>query len=226
VTGTRAPTERWALRFRKWLIRRVALSDRDSGSLASRLRLKRWHLIQEVLALRGTESVLDVGGTDKSWWFADWQGPLTRCNLERHAATGGLRVVGDGRSLPFKDREFDVTFSNSVIEHINTLDGQIRFAQEIQRTGRRFFVQTPNKWFPIEPHYLFPCFQFLPVTLQRWLHTHFSIGTLRKWDPFGMIRLMSKRELQLLFPTATIIPERVGPFVKSWYVVGGERSTA
>jgi len=205
--------------FRKWLVARVASSRRESGSVASRFRLARWKLIQQLLALRGEESVLDVGGTDRSWWFHEWQGIVVRCNLEHTHTDAGIRVIADGRRLPFRDHEFDVAFSNSVIEHINTLEGQRLFAAELQRTGRRYFLQTPNKWFPIEPHYLFPFFQFLPVVVQRWLHTHFDIGTFRKDDPFGTIRLMSRRELRQLFPSATIVPERVGPFVKSWYVV-------
>ena len=208
---------------RTWLVTRVSASDRRSGSLASRFRLRRWKRVQALLALRGTETVLDVGGTDKSWWFVDWPGPVTRCNPDRTASGGGRRVVGDGRCLPFGDQQFEVVFSNSVIEHINSLEGQTRFAQEIARTGRRFFVQTPNRWFPIEPHYLLPCFHFLPVPLQRWLHTHFDIGTFKKEDPFGTIRLMSKRELRALFPQATLVPERIGPLVKSWYVVGSSQ---
>src|SRR6202007_1225101 len=148
-------------------------------------RRRRWNAICKLLRLRGDESVLDVGGTDKSWWFVDWKAPVIRCNLDRNAADSGSRVVADGRCLPFGDRAFDVVFSNSVIEHVTPLKEQVRFAGEIQRTGRRYFVQTPNRWFPIEPHYLFPLFQFFPTVLQRWLHTHFDIGTFRKDDPFG-----------------------------------------
>jgi SAM-dependent methyltransferase len=205
--------------FRTWLVTRLSSSDRHSGSLASRIRQRRWKRVQTLLGLRGTETVLDVGGTDKSWWFVGWAGAVTRCNLDRAAASGGRRVVADGRDLPFGDRHFEIVFSNSVIEHINTFEGRARFAHEVRRTGRRLFVQTPNKWFPIEPHYLFPCFQFLPTRVQRWLHTHFDIGTFKKDDPFGTIRLMSKRELRRLFPEARIVGERIGPFVKSWYVV-------
>jgi hypothetical protein len=106
-----------------------------------------------------------------------------------------------------------------VIEHVGSLESQRRFAREFVRTGRRFFLQTPNRWFPIEPHYVFPFFQFLPATVQRWLHTNFDIGTFKKTDPFGQIRLMTKRELRELFPHARIVPERIGPLVKSWYVV-------
>ena len=172
-----------------------------------------------LLGLKGSEYVLDVGGTDKSWWFADWNGPVVRCNLDSHAASAGLRVVADGCALPFADRSFEVAFSNSVIEHLRTLEAQTRFAAEVRRVGRRYFVQTPNKWFPIEPHYLFPFFQFLPTILQRWLHTHFDIGTFKRTDPFGSIRLMRKSELQRLFPEARLIAERLGPLVKSWYAV-------
>jgi hypothetical protein len=204
--------------IRDWLIRQ-SLSDRRSGSLASRLRYRRWRLIQTLLNLNGTESVLDVGGTDVSWWFVEWKGPVVRCNLEFTTKDSGLRVLGNGCDLPFPDKSFDIAFSNSVIEHLSTFDAQQRFGEELRRVGRRFFVQTPNWWFPIEPHYLFPFFQFLPVATQRWLHTHFDVGTFKKSDPFGTIRLLTKYELASLFPKARIVPERLGPLVKSWYAL-------
>lgn len=203
---------------RDWLIRQ-SLSDRRSGSVASRFRLKRWGQVRVLLGLTGAESVVDVGGTDVSWWFVDWKGLVVRCNLDLAGTGAGLRVRADGCELPLSDKSFDVAFSNSVIEHLSGLEAQRRFSSEIRRVGRRYFVQTPNRWFPVEPHYLFPLFQFLPVGLQRWLHEHFDIGTFKRTDPFGTIRLMSKRELETLFPEAHIVPERLGPFVKSWYVV-------
>lgn len=204
--------------LRAWLVRQ-SISDRRSGSLASRLRFRRWELIRSRLRLAGTESVIDVGGTDKSWWFVDWQGLVVRCNLDMTGTESGVRVTADGCALPFPDSAFDIAFSNSVIEHLGRWEAQKQFAAELRRVGRRYFLQTPNRWFPIEPHYLFPFFQFLPVSLQRWLHTHFDIGTFRKTDPFGMIRLMTRQELVELFPEAHLIPERFGPLVKSWYVV-------
>jgi len=165
--------------------------------------------------------VLDVGGTDVSWWFVDWRGAIIRCNLDLTGNSAGLRVRADGCDLPFPDRSFDVTFSNSVIEHLGSLEAQQRFSREIRRVGRRYFVQTPNRFFPIEPHYLFPFFQFLPESLQRWLHTHFDIGTFKKTDPFGTIRLLTRKELEQLFPEADIVAERIGPLVKSWYAIHG-----
>ncbi len=171
------------------------------------------------MRLHGVESVIDVGGTDVSWWFVDWKGSVLRCNLDLAGSAGGLRVRADGCALPFANQAFEVAFSNSVIEHLATYEAQRRFGCEIRRVGRRYFVQTPNRWFPIEPHYLFPLFQFLPVAVQRWLHTHFNIGTFKRTDAFGTIRLMTKHELEDLFPEARIVAERLGPFVKSWYAV-------
>jgi hypothetical protein len=205
-------------RLRAWLVKQ-SLSDRKSGSLASRFRYRRWQFILSALKAHGRETVVDVGGTDKSWWFVDWEGAVIRCNLDRDASSSGLRVVADGQLLPFKDAAFDIAFSNSVIEHLGTYAAQALFAKEFRRVAKHYFLQTPNKWFLIEPHYLFPLFQFMPLWLQRWLHTHFDIGTFRKTDPFGTIRLMVRRELQELFPDARLVPERLGPFVKSWYVV-------
>jgi len=210
--------------LRAWLIRQ-SLSDRRSGSWASKLRYRRWRLVQSVLLLTGEESVLDVGGTDVSWWFADWKGCVVRCNLDLAGNTSGLRVQADGCALPFSDKSFDVAFSNSVIEHLSSFEAQQRFAREIQRVGRKYFLQTPNRWFPIEPHYLFPFFQFLPTSIQRWLHTHFDIGTFKKTDEFGTIRLLTKREVRQLFPQARILSERIGPFVKSWYALESNQST-
>ncbi len=60
--------------FREWLVRQ-SLSDRRSGSLASKFRERRWRMVQALLGLTGHESVLDVGGTDVSWWFAGFGTP-------------------------------------------------------------------------------------------------------------------------------------------------------
>ena len=85
--------------------------------------------------------MLDVGGTDKSWWFVEWNGKVVRCNLDTNAASQGLRVTADGCHLPFADQSFDVAFSNSVIEHLGSFERQVQFAAEFRRVARRYFVE-------------------------------------------------------------------------------------
>ena len=71
-------------------------------------------------------------------------------------------VVADGRDLPFADGEFDVAFSNAVVEHVGGRDDQERFCHELCRVAKRVFVTTPNRRFPIDPHTLLPFVHWLP----------------------------------------------------------------
>jgi hypothetical protein len=66
-------------------------------------------------------------------------------------------ITGDATNLAkFDDHSFDIAFSNSVIEHLQMFENQRCMASEIQRVGKAFRVQTPNSWFPMEPHFLVP----------------------------------------------------------------------
>jgi hypothetical protein len=138
-------------------------------------------------------------------------------------------VTGDARAMPeFADAEFDVVFSNSVIEHVGGLEDQRRMAEEIQRVGRRFFVQTPNRRFPIEPHTVFPLFQFLPLAVRVSLVRRFQLGWIPRTPDARAargrvcsIRLLTRAEVGQLFPGATIHRERVCGLTKSFIACGG-----
>jgi hypothetical protein len=128
-------------------------------------------------------------------------------------------VAGDGRALPFRDAAFDVVFSNSVIEHVGDAASQQLFALEVARVGRAYWVQTPNRWFPVEQHLLTPLVHWLP---QSWQAAIVRRGTV--WSALTRptpdrrdfyiehflrdIRLLSYREVARLFPGARIIRER------------------
>ncbi|HEV8076747.1 MAG TPA: class I SAM-dependent methyltransferase, partial [Candidatus Acidoferrum sp.] len=109
----------------------------------------------------------------------------------------------DGRELPLESGSFDWVFSNAVIEHVGGWEHQERFAQEIQRVAARgYFVTTPNKYFPIEPHAMLPFYQFLPVFLQKKV-APYSPGYLRAYEE---INLLSAGQMKKLFPGATVLP--------------------
>jgi hypothetical protein len=81
------------------------------------------------------------------------------------AAFPQVRAVrADGRELPFADGEFDIGFSNAVVEHVaGGREGQRRFVHELCRVARRVYVTTPNRWFPLEVHTLLPFVHWLPA---------------------------------------------------------------
>jgi SAM-dependent methyltransferase len=103
-------------------------------------------------------------------------------------------VRASGTELPFDDDEFDVAFSNAVIEHVGSREEQRRFALELCRVAPRVFLSTPNRWFPVETHTLVPLVHWLPrPAADR------AMRALRRenWD---QVELLGKTELLALFP--------------------------
>jgi SAM-dependent methyltransferase len=154
------------------------------------------------LGLRALEPELDITGVDLAE-RPDYPGPFVRAD----AAAG----------LPFADREFDLVYSSSVIEHVPSAR-RAAFAAEVRRVGRGWFVQTPALSFPIEPHSLLPGAHWLPTGLRR---LYWRLGAAGEWEE---ISLLSRRELEMLFGPARA--ERIGPLVKSWVCVHGPSAPA
>ncbi len=103
-------------------------------------------------------------------------------------------VVADGRTLPFADGEFDIALSNAVVEHVGGRDDQRAFVHELCRVGRRVFVSTPNRWFPVEVHTLVPLVHWLPKPSADRL-----FAALGKPET-ASIRLLGPADLRALFP--------------------------
>jgi hypothetical protein len=130
-------------------------------------------------------------------------------------------VRGDGRDLSrFADREFDVVFSQSTLAYAGSYADQCRMACEIKRVGKRYFVQTPNKRFPLDWRTLVPFFHYLPARQQAWAFRHFRVDSDRAAHLLS-IRDLAYPELASLFPHATLMPERVLGLTKSWMVHSG-----
>jgi SAM-dependent methyltransferase len=196
---------------------RPGLLTRVAGRFAARARRRRYDLYRQAIGPVPGETVVDIGCGPAGLGAFEAESRITGVDLtERPEYAGANRtfVRADARALPFADREFDIAYSNSLVEHLQPAD-RSRFAAEARRVAGRYFVQTPSKWFPIEPHVLLPLFQFLPLRLRRLL---WPLGV---WQgPFEDIRLLGARELRGLFPDARIIRERVGPLTKSLIAVG------
>lgn len=176
--------------------------------------------------------VLDIGGT-AGWWKEDFPKGvnISIVNIDddhRQEVTGhGFRFYkADGRALPFADNEFYLAFSNSVIEHVGDLDDQKRFASEATRCGQKLYLQTPNKWFPIEPHLITAFIHWLPFSIARRLLRYCSIWGLvakpsqQQIDEFlRTTRLLTRREIHQLFPDAQIRSEKFLGLTKSFIVI-------
>ncbi len=197
--------------------------------ISQHFRSQRMRLFERTLHISSRTRVLDVGGSPLIWEFASVYPRLTIMNLAaaiEHASRPVHLVVGDGRMLPFEDGAFDVVFSNSVIEHVGNRADQRRFAEEVARVGRHYWIQTPNRRFPVELHLMLPLIHYLPKSWQAPIVNRFTIWE-RLARPSEQARafylhhflnelsLLDARELQGLFPDSTVISERILGLPKS-----------
>lgn len=214
----------------KEMLKRLASSTADN-SLAASLRRKRFkHLLEMIQSFNRTSiTILDVGGWERFWevqGFAETSHHIIILNTERFTTRhqGITSVIGDARCMDdIKDQSIDIVFSNSVIEHLGSFENQTKMANEVKRIGKKYFIQTPSYYFPLEPHFLFPVFHWLPVSFRIFLVQHLPLGYFKKQekkeDAEHLVkehRLLKKDELQRLFPDAEIITERFLGLTKSY----------
>lgn len=204
----------------------------SSTSVATRLRRERFQLFLDMLGNAPRVTVLDIGGR-AAYWQMMTEGSnlldrleITLLNVEDNASTHSnfTTLVGDGRAMPqFADGQFDIVFSNSTIEHVGDYSDQQQMASEVRRVGRKYYVQTPNRYFPIEPHFVFPFFQFLPIAARAWMLERYTLGWMPRQPTRAAalrevrgIRLLGKAEMRHLFPDGDILEERYLGLVKSF----------
>lgn len=205
-------------------------------SLSNQMRAKRFEFFEKLAApLPRPLSIIDIGGTPKFWELCGWAGRhdvhITLINLTTSECKhSNIEIkVGNATSLAdYADQSFDIAYSNSVIEHLFTYENQASMAREVQRVGRAYWVQTPNYWFPIEPHFQIPGWQWLPVPVRVAIIRRYTCGWRGPYpDPeqaktvIEEVRLMTRRELSQLFLDASIRAECFYGLVKSWIAFGG-----
>jgi Methyltransferase domain len=208
----------------------------NPNSLSNRFRSRRFRVFESLVkTIPRPIRILDVGGTNSFWEQRGWADRddvrITLLNLLPQAGRHNNITPLTGTAMDlgqFEDGSFDIVFSNSVIEHLFTLKNQLRMATEIRRVAKAFWVQTPNFWFPMEPHFHIPGWHWMPLGMR--------VAMLRKWkcgwigpcpdaaqarEQVTEVRLMTSGELRTIFPGARLMRERFGLFVKSWIVVDG-----
>jgi SAM-dependent methyltransferase len=183
-----------------------------ASRLAAGARRRRHERFFALAALAPGARVLDVGCGALGLRALARDLDVTGVDLDAHPEYPGPFVQADAAAgLPFADREFDLVYCSSVIEHVPPAR-RAAFAAELRRVGRGWFVQTPARSFPIEPHSLLLGAHWLPIGLRR---RYWRLGA--SGDDSDSIRLLGRRELESLFGPARA--ERFGPLVKSWVCV-------
>lgn len=207
-------------------------------------RSKRMLLFEEMIDPQQQDVLLDVGGHPSTWVNRPQITKRIDClNLHRIQwpteteseylpnptdAANEYRITtipGDGCALNYSDESYDILFSNSVIEHVGGWEQQRAFASEARRVGKKIWVQTPAFECPLEPHFLAPFVHWLPVAIRRLVTRWFT-----PWGWFNRpsqaitdrtiehTRLLTKRQMQELFPDCKILTESLIWFIPKSYI--------
>ena len=209
----------------------LTLDASDPRSLAARWRGRRSaEMLCRFPQLESME-VLDLGGRPGFWREAPVRPHhVVIVNIDEFPTPEPWlsSMVADACSRDrFSGMTFDLVVSNSTIEHLGGRDRRSRFAEVVHAVSDRWWVQTPYRYFPIEPHWLFPGFQFLPESVRVAITRTWPLGNRRArtqaeaLDRVREVELLSATELRRLFPEGELWKERVAGLVKSLVAVRG-----
>ena len=199
-------------------------------SAGERRRLKRWEWMATTFPEIGSMDVLDLGGTASAWMRSPVRPASVHIvNLlrqEENLPQWIRATVGNACDLPLGVRgHYDLVYSNSVIEHVGGYLQRKRFAATVHAMAPSHWVQVPYRYFPVEPHWVCPGFQFLPLAARGFLARRWP---LRPATPQSReaaledaldVELLSKSEMRLYFPASEIRTERLWVLPKSLIAV-------
>ena len=192
---------------------------RLAAIVSARSRSRKLELFLELMQPTADTTVVDVGVSDGGYGadtlgtanffeaLYPWPEQIVAVSTQylsvfRAAFPAVTAVRADGRALPFLDDQFDIGFSNAVVEHLPDLESQRAFVGELCRVSRRIFLTTPNRWFPLDTHTLVPLAHWLPDERRDGIYR-----LLRRPEGLGL-RLLSPAALCGLFP-ADVEPQLV-----------------
>jgi hypothetical protein len=209
------------------LTRRV-VGPYESNSLSGRARLRRWHELAATFPAIEEMSVLDLGGDARAWRNAPIRpAHVTLLNVisQQVEEPWMTALVGDACDPAAELPVADLIYSNSVIEHVGGHWRRQHFAAAV-RAGKRYWVQTPNRYFPVEPHFMMPWVQHLPLAARKRAVASWPAGNYadQKSGEGALksaldIELLSLTEMRFYFPDAEIRRERVLGLSKSLIAV-------
>lgn len=200
-------------------------------SIGAHARVRRWRLVTELFPDIRNMTVIDLGGTAESWRRAPVRPThVTVLNLFEPGVSEEpwlLPVQGDAcnavyaLSVSRASHRFDLVFSNSLIEHVGGHAKRVEFAEQVHALAPYHWIQTPYRYFPVEPHWLFPMMQSLPVGVrtsiaQNWPLQHTRPGS--RGDAQAEVlwtELLSIAEMRAYFPGSRIIREKLAGLTKS-----------
>lgn len=212
-------------------------------SISRQFRLNRFKLLNSIVSSiiekDGRCTILDVGGTEDYWdingGFIDSHRDRLKIyiiNIDEFSGQKTHRsifeyVTGDAtKAHIYNSVAYDFIHSNSVIEHVGHWPDIRSMANCIEQSAKPFFLQTPNFWFPMEPHFRTLFYHWSPETVRAEMLVKEARGFRAKCDNWHeamaqveSVKLLTYSQLKILLPDARIVREHFLGLTKSFMVV-------
>lgn len=211
-----------------------------ANTVSKQSRAKKWAQFLALMTPGPDDRLIDVGVNTIEYSESDnylerhyaYPKNITAVGVEtdftefKHRYPEVTTVTSDGTRLPFEDDAFDIACSNAVIEHVGGHEKQVAFLRELYRVGKRGYMTTPNRLFPIEVHTRIP---LLHILLPRAGFDRVATLLGKGWAAGEYMHLLSRGELNTLAAEAGIkhyelIPNRLLGFTMTFTLVWNKQA--
>ena len=196
-------------------------------------RDRKWEIFLKEMSPTTSTQVLDIGFSENEYSNTDnyiekhypYQNMLTALGIdtpimfkERYPEVSTVQY--DGERFPFEDKQFDIAWSNAVIEHVGIRNRQLMFLEEIKRVSKRAFITTPNRYFPVEVHTRIPILHWLP----KFVFDKYLVLVGKDWASGEYMHLLSLNDIKSLLADAGIVEfeivnNRIAGFVVDFIII-------
>jgi hypothetical protein len=204
---------------------RSAVDPSNPRSVSAQARRRRWTKFLGVFTELRSMRVLDLGGTTAYWESAPVKPKsVTVVNLSDEPSTNLVTAFqGDACAPPMliSQGRFDLVVSNSLLEHVGGHLSRTRLADVVHTSADFHWIQTPYRYFPMEPHWMFPGIQFLPFAARVRVTERWPLGHMKAANRASAIshvhevELLGITQMRSYFPTSSIWCERFAGLIKS-----------
>lgn len=206
----------------------MVLDGANPRSVSAKARGRRWAELMRRFPELDQMKVLDLGGRPQFWRDAPVRpAAVTTVNLVELPADEPwiTTLIADACADRWTHGTFDLVISNSLLEHLGGVARRKQFADVVHAASERWWIQTPYRYFPIEPHWFFPGFQFLPLPMRIAITRRWPLGYRhaktreQAYELVQEVELVTITEMRTLFPEGDVWKERMAGLVKSLVAV-------
>jgi SAM-dependent methyltransferase len=185
---------------------------RWKSKISYKARQKMFSHFMEVTSPTEKSYILDIGVTPdtslpESNFFEKWY-PWTHnivmtsvedaSNLEKEFKGAKFVRTVPGAVFPFNDGQYDIVFCSAVLEHVGDYPAQAFFIKECLRVGKKVYITTPNKNFPIEMHTYLPLVHLLPRKIHQEILNFLGMDFFAKTEN---LNLLTSKKIRQILPT-------------------------